>query len=96
MRPHFEYYIDDNFKENENTVLYGKAILIVSTKGHKLSWTPNQKRVYFYKDTMTYKELGKKYNLKEPTIHEIFVDAKKKLKKVVHKLVDDRRFFDCI
>ena len=96
MRPHFEYYIDDKFKENENTILYGKAILVVSTKGHKFSWTPNQKRIYFYKDTMTFKELGKKYNLSEATIHEIFVDAKKKIKIVVHHLMKNRAYFDCI
>lgn len=96
MRPHFEYYIDDNFKENENTILYGKAILVASTKGHSLSWTPNQKRIYFYKDTMTYKELGEKYNLNESTIHEIFVDARKKIRKVILKLVDNRSCFDCV
>jgi len=90
MRPHFEYYIDDNFKENENTILYGKAIMIASVKGHKLAWTRKQKKIFFLKDTMTYKQLSKIMKVTAPTLHDIHKTASLKLNYIIKKLLQDR------
>lgn len=94
MRPHFEYYIDDNFKQSENTILYGKAIMIASVKGHKLSWTRKQKKIFFLKDTMTYKQLSKIVKVTAPTLHDIHKSAYLKLNKIIKMLLQDRDTFN--
>ena len=94
MRPHFEYYIDDNFKDNENTILYGKSIMIASVKGHKLAWTKKQKMVFFLKDTMTYKQLSMDMKISAPTIHDIHKTAYLKLSNIIKMLLQDRDNFN--
>ena len=50
MRAHFEYYIDENYKDNENTILYGKSIMIASMEGHSNSWTKKEQKIFFLND----------------------------------------------
>lgn len=94
MRQHFEYYIDDNYKDNENIVLYGKAIMIALMPKHSESWTKNEKKVFFLKDTLTFKELSKDMGITEPTIYGIHKNAIKKLNKIINKLLASRNMFN--
>ena len=94
MQRHFEYYIDDNYKENENLVLYGKAIMIANIPGHKNSWTLKERKVFFLKDTITFKQLGKTMNAKEPTIYGMHKNAIKKLNIIIKKLLSSRSMFN--
>ena len=43
MQQSFEYYIDDIHANSENSILYGKAIMVAMSKDHKQSWTKKQK-----------------------------------------------------
>jgi len=94
MRQHFEYYIDSNYKDNENIVLYGKAIMIALMPKHSNSWTKKEKKVFFLKDTLTFKELGKLMNAKEPTIYGFHKNAIKKLNNIIKKLLVSRDMFN--
>jgi hypothetical protein len=94
MRQHFEYYIDDNYKDHENTILYGKAIMIALMPKHKNSWTKKERQVFFLKDTLTFKELGKMMKAKEPTIFGIHKNAIKKLGIIIEKLLTSRKEFN--
>ena len=94
MRAHFEYYIDENYKDNENTILYGKSIMIASMEGHSDSWTKKEQKILFLKDTMTYKELAESFQVKEPTIFGIHKNAVKKLNNIVETLLNKRDFFN--
>jgi len=93
VKQHFEYYIDDKEKQNENTILYGKSIIIACVEGHKNSWTLKEKKVFFLKDTLTFKELVPIMEAKEPTIFGIYKNAVKKLQKITKKLLKKR---DCL
>ena len=100
IRKHFEYYIDDYDKMSENTILYGKAIMIAGLPRSEnrvpdsYKFTDLQKEVFFYKDTMSYKDLGKKHNQSFQSIHNVHKLALKKLNKIVTKLSENRSFFE--
>ena len=53
-----------------------------------------KKEIFFYKDTMSYKDLGKKYDQSFQSIHNVHKLALKKLNKIVKKLSEDRSFFE--
>lgn len=90
MQQHFEYYIDDKYQKSENSILYGKAIMVAMVQGHKHSWTKKQLEVYFYHDTMTYAKIGKKYCITPQSVSKIYKRSVKKLEKIVKNLLKNR------
>ena len=96
MQRHFEYYIDDKYQESENTILYGKAIMIAMISGHSDSWTKFQKKVYFNHDTMTFKDMGSKLGTSSQNIHKTHKSAVKKIRRIIYKLVENRDYFRTI
>ena len=96
MQRHFEYYIDNKHQEAENTILYGKAIMIAMISGHSDSWTKFQKKVYFNHDTMTFKDMGPKLGTSSQNIHKTHKSAVKKIRRIIYKLVENRDYFRTI
>jgi len=96
MQRHFEYYIDNKHQEAENTILYGKAIMIAMISGHSDSWTKFQKKVYFNHDTMTFEEIGSILGTSKQNIHKTHKSAVKKIKSIMYKLMDNRDYFRTI
>ena len=90
MQQSFEYYIDDIHSNSENSILYGKAIMVAMSKDHKQSWTKKQKEVYFYHDTMTYAKIGKKYGITAQSVSRIDKRAVNKLNIITQNLLADR------
>lgn len=90
MQQSFEYYIDDIHSNSENSILYGKAIMVAMSKDHKQSWTKKQKEVFFYHDTMTYAKIGLKYGITAQSVSRIYKRSVKKLSIITQKLLKDR------
>jgi len=96
MRKHFEYYIDDKYQESEQTILYGKAVMIAMTGGHTESWTKFQKKVYYNHDTMTFKEIGSKLGSSSQNVHKAHKLAVKKVRRIIGKLIKNRDYLRTI
>lgn len=94
MQQHFEYYIDDKYQESENSILYGKAIMVAMVRDHKQSWTIKQREVFFNHDTMTYAKIGKKYGITPQSTSRIYKRAVKKLQKIMENLLEDRKYYN--
>ena len=96
MQRHFEYYIDNKHQEAENTILYGKAIMIAMISGHSDSWTKFQKKVYFNHDTMTFEEIGSKLGSSKQNAYKAHRSAVKKVRRIIQELLKDRDYFRTI
>jgi DNA-directed RNA polymerase specialized sigma subunit len=96
MLQHFEYYIDDEYQKSENSILYGKAIIVAMSRNHKQSWTKKQREVYFYHDTMTYAKIGKIYGITPQSVSKIYKRSVKKLEKIVKNLLRDRCCYNSV